>query len=264
MWPTATPDLQTRISTRMQRIRLVLPAYNEENSLPQLLARADEFYTESGLNMDVLVVNDGSTDSTLDIAKTYDGNVKVGVEDLQPNRGLAGAIRAGLTEGIRGLEPDDIVVTMDADDSHNPALIADMVRELQNGADLAIASRYRKGSKVIGLSKFREMTSIGAKWMFQIMAPMRGVRDYTCGFRAYKVELIEKALDYYGEDLIEQQGFACMAEILLRLNRFKPVIAEVPMILRYDQKGGASKMKVGRTIRQTFGLLWQYRFSGKF
>ncbi len=247
-----------------RKVRLVLPAYNEEKSLPQLLKRAETFAIHSGIDFDILVVNDGSSDNTLDAARTYTGPVKVHIVDLQPNRGLAGAIRAGLTEGIREMKDEDILVTMDADDSHDPSLIAAMAVEIEKGSDLVIASRYRKGARVVGLSKFREFTSQGAKWMFRGMAPMKGVRDYTCGFRAYRVTLLRKALEHFGDNLIRQRGFACMAEILLKLHRFRPVISEVPMILRYDQKAGVSKMRVGKTIRQTFGLLWQYRFSGEF
>jgi len=59
--------------------------------------------------------------------------------------------------------------------------------------------------------------------------------------------------------MIEEQGFSCTAEILLKLSKFNPIIHELPMILRYDRKIGASKMKVGKTISQTLALVRKYR-----
>ena len=248
----------------MIHVRVILPAYNEAESLPQLLDRIDRFYIHSGLNMDVLVVNDGSVDSTLEIARSFNGKVKVNALDLQPNRGLAGAMRAGLTAAVDGLSENDIVVALDADDSQNPFLISRMVTQITEGSDIVIASRYRNGARIKGLTRFREFTSIGAGALFRVFAPVRGVRDYTCGFRAYRSGLLRRAFEHYGDRFIEEQGFGCMAEILLKLSRFNPIIHELPMILRYDLKMGASKMNVMKTVRQTLKLLYRYRVSGKF
>jgi len=242
----------------LRKIRVVLPAYNEEESLPQLLKRLEKTFQEFNLNMEILVVNDGSTDNTLSIAKNFNGSVSVKVFDQQPNKGLAEAMRNGLSEGIKDLEGNDILVTMDADDSQNPFLINRMVHQIREGSDLVIASRYQHGAKIVGLTVWRRFLSWGAGLMFRVVVRLGGVKDYTCGFRAYKVVLLKKAMDYYGKRFIEQKGFGCMAEILLKLKRFHPIINEVPMILRYDQKIGESKMKVNRTIKQTFLLLFKF------
>lgn len=248
----------------MIRIRIVLPSYNEAESLPGLLSKVELLYRQSGLKLEVYVVNDGSKDNTLEVARNFKSTVPIHVVDLQPNRGLAGAMRAGLTEGVKGLDPHDIIVALDADDSQNPFLIPRMLQQICEGSDLVIASRYRPGARIKGLTRFREMTSIGAGLLFRVFAPVRGVRDFTCGFRAYRVSLLNQAFAYYGDKFIQQQGFGCMAEILLKLNRFNPVVHELPMILRYDLKIGASKMNVMRTVRQTLQLLVTYRTTGKF
>jgi dolichol-phosphate mannosyltransferase len=248
----------------MRKIKVVFPAYNEELSLPSLLRRLDSSFVESGLQMEALVVNDGSKDSTPDIVRQYKGNIKVNLLDLQPNRGLAGAIRAGLTEAVKGMHDDDIIVTLDADDSQNPYLIPRMVNQICEGSDIVIASRYQHGARIVGLTRFREFMSSGAGILFRIVAGLRGVKDYTCGFRAYRVGLLKQGLEYYQDRFVEQKGFGCMAEILLKLYRFEPVIHEVPMILRYDRKEGASKMNVGKTARQTLHLLYLYKTTNQF
>ncbi|MHC1708662.1 MAG: glycosyltransferase [Bacteroidales bacterium] len=241
----------------MQRIRLVLPAYNEELSLPPLLARVEAVRSQFNLNLELLIVNDGSRDGTLAFANDYAASHPwASVLDLQPNRGLAGAMREGLTKAVEDLDEQDVVVTMDADDSHNPGLIFRMITQIREGSDLVIASRYRPGSRILGLAPHRKLMSSVAGWLFRIFLPIKGVRDYTCGYRAYRVSLIRKALERYKDKFIEQQGFACMAEILIKMRVFHPVVHELPFILRYDLKQGVSKMNVWRTVLQTLLMIF--------
>ena len=135
-----------------------------------------------------------------------------------------------------------------------------MAQSANEGADVVIASRYRSGSRVVGLSLWRRFMSLGARILFQTVFPILGVRDYTCGYRAYRARLLRQAFALYGDRFIEHAGFQCMADILLKLSRFNPVFREVPMILRYDRKGGASKMQVGTTVVNTLELVLQRRF----
>jgi len=111
------------------------------------------------------------------------------------------------------------------------------------------------------LSPFRHLTSYGARMLFTLVFPIRGVRDYTSGFRAYRPAVLQQAFATHGDGLVTERGFSCMAEILVRLCRQKLKISEVPMVLRYDQKGGASKMKVGKTILTTLKLMARMRAS---
>jgi dolichol-phosphate mannosyltransferase len=240
-----------------QKIKLVLPAYNEQESLGSLLQKVIAVKNNFNLPLTVLVVNDGSKDNTLSIAKSFGPDVEA--LDLQPNRGLAGALREGLKFALADMSDQDILITMDADDSHNPGLIFRMITQIWEGSDIVIASRYRNGSRIVGLSAFREFLSSFARYLFAIFRPIRGVRDYTCGYRAYKTVILKKAYDHYKDRFIEQQGFGCMAEILLKLKTFKPIVHELPFILRYDQKRGASKMNVWKTVKQTLGLIFSVK-----
>ena len=146
---------------------------------------------------------------------------------------------------------------MDSDDTHPPDVIPGMVEKIRAGADLVIASRYQPGSRQIGVPLFRLMLSFGARWLFRWKLGIRGVRDYTCGFRAYRASLIRMGLEKYGDDIITREGFACTDELLVKLAHFEPVIAEVPFILRYDQKHGRSKIQLFKTIRETLKMLWR-------
>ena len=244
-----------------RNIYIILPAYNEEQSLPKLLDRINFIFFDSGLNLKVLVVNDGSTDNTLDVVNQSIEKLEVPIEiiDLQPNRGLAGAIKEGLFEGVNRCESDeDIIIVMDADNTHTPGLLMRMVRMITEGHDIVIASRYKSGARVVGLSRFRKMLSFGASILFRTLVGIEGVKDYTCGYRAYRSKILRQAFDQYKDKFIQQSGFGCMIEILLRVKKFDPIMGEVPLVLRYDYKEGESKMKIWKTTSQTLSLLKEH------
>jgi dolichol-phosphate mannosyltransferase len=156
----------------------------------------------------------------------------------------------------------DVLFVMDCDDTHHPAQFPDMLAALDSGHDIVIASRYRHGSRVAGVAVHRQLLSLGAAALFKLLHWCRGVRDYTCGFRAYRVGLLQRARQRYGERLVEERGFACMVELLLKLNRVGANMCEVPIDLRYDLKQSASKMDVGGNTLRLLGKLVAWRMHG--
>jgi dolichol-phosphate mannosyltransferase len=164
-------------------------------------------------------------------------------------------VRDGLIHAAGLAQAGDMVVVLDADDTHPPSRILAMQRKLEQGYDVVIASRFRLGSRVVGVSWSRRLYSWGASWLFQLFYPIHGVRDFTCGYRAYRAEALQKALACYGPALVDRDGFECMVDTLLKLRRLKLRFTEVPFILRYDRKVGATKMDVKRTILDTLLLM---------
>lgn len=227
--------------------------------MPPLLTRINEAYHLFGWDASVLVINDGSRDNTLEVARNFKADIKIDVVDIQPNSGLANAINVGLRKAIVGLKDTDIVVTLDADDSQNPFLIQRMIQQIAEGSDLVIASRYQPGARIKGLKRSRKFFSWAAGSLFRVLVGFEGIKDYTCGFRAYKVEMLRKTINVYGDKFITQKGFGCMVEVLLKVAGQSATMNEVPMILRYDLKQGASKMNVKKTMKQTLKLLMDYK-----
>jgi dolichol-phosphate mannosyltransferase len=237
-------------------ITVMLPAYNEEKSLPQLLQRFAAFgQAYHNEPYQVIVVNDGSNDATATIATDFATRMPLRLINHDGNKGLGTAMKTGLSAAAQVTGPGDCVVTMDADNTHDPSLIPAMRAELNKGYDIVIASRYQVGGQEVGLSLPRHIFSKGASTLLHLFFPIRGARDYTCGYRMYSGALLQKAVATYGDKLVEEQGFTCMAEILIKLARLDAKVSEVPLVLRYDMKEGASKMKVGRTIRRYFVLI---------
>ena len=152
-------------------------------------------------------------------------------------------------------DKDDIAVVLDSDNTHNPEHIYQMANKIRDGFNVAIASRYLKDSRIVGVTSFRQFLSIVASWMMRILFPIKGVRDYTCGYRAYSLECLRNAYEKFGDRLIEEKGFACMAELLIKLRSLRVLAVEVPLILRYDQKEGESKMEIIKTIKRTILML---------
>jgi dolichol-phosphate mannosyltransferase len=124
---------------------------------------------------------------------------------------------------------------------------------------VVIASRYVKGGDEVGLTPLRKVLSRGASTLLTLTVPVRGARDYTCGFRVYRAATLRRAAAQWGDHLIEESGFTCMAEVLLKLGRGGARVLEWPLILRYDFKEGASKMKIMRTITRYFAMAWRVR-----
>lgn len=243
-------------------IIVVLPAFNEDKALVPLMDKLCRVFKEHSLEGRVIIVNDGSTDATSQIAKNIH-TLPVQLVEHETNKGLSEAIKTGLLAAVEGAQDHDTIITMDADNTHSPGLIMRMTLLVEEGNDIVIASRYVPGARVIGLSKKRELCSILASWLFRLLFPMPNVKDYTCGYRAYRASLLKDAFRHWKEDLIDTPGFSSMVGLLLRLRDLNAIAMEVPLILRYDVKPGSSKMNVSDTIKQTLVLIWRRLLEAK-
>lgn len=262
--PEGAADRPGAHSAPWQRVRrkviVVLPAYNEQENLGTLLQRIDGVMWEEGTDYEVVLVDDGSRDATVAVAREHADHIPIRIEQHAVNQGLGATIRDGLHVAAERCADEDIVVAMDADNTHTPGLIRSMVRLVIEGNDVVIASRYREGAYVRGVPLYRRLLSYWASLLFRVVFPIHGVRDYTCGYRAYRGSVLKAAFGRYGDQFVSEGGFQCMVDILLKLRQMDVIFREVPLILRYDLKGGASKMQVGATIWQTLGLMLRRRF----
>ena len=240
---------------RLEPLVVMLPAYNEERSLPALLER----YAALGLDLRMIVVDDGSTDRTVERIEPFRHALDIEVVRHPANRGLGRAMYTGIKRAAEIAGAGGLIVSMDADNSHLPAHIPGMIRQIEAGADVSIASRYRRGSKVVGVPLHRLVLSWGTLAAMKLLVPVRGVRDYSCGYRVYSGALIRRAIDAYGDGFITVDGFQVQLEILLKLSRLGARFTEYPMELRYDQKLSASKIRIARTIRNYVRLIADVR-----
>lgn len=249
-------------SIEVGKVFVVLPAYNEEGGLPDLLAAIEQVFAINGRDYHIIVVDDASTDSTAEIAREAAADLPLTLVQHKTNQNLPGALRTGFETAIKFAEAHDIVITMDGDNTHPPAIMNLLLQKIAEGYDVMIASRFQPGSRVCGVPSSRVLTAFGARMLFKVIMPIPAVRDYTCGYRAYRVNVLRDSMAHYGDQWVSEKGFSCMVDVLLKMRRFNYVMGEVPMLLRYDQKEGDSKMKVFKTIAQTLKLLLKRRFGG--
>jgi dolichol-phosphate mannosyltransferase len=245
-----------------RKVYVVLPAYNEEPNIGKLLGSIDEAMCEAELSYQVILVDDGSSDKTGIIAHERSVHMPIIIKEHKTNLGLGTTIRDGLYAAVELAADRDIIVTMDADDTHAPGLILRMVRMISEGHDVVIASRYQPGSRTIGVPLLRRFLSYAGSLLFRMLFPISGVSDFTCGYRAYRAAVIKEAIAEYGERFMDQDGFQCMVDILLKLRKMNFIFGEVPIVLRYDFKEGESKMQLSRTSRKTLQLIFKRRFGG--
>ncbi len=241
-------------------VYVCLPCYNEEKSLPPLLDHFSDLIGKESASFTLITVNDGSVDGTQSVLEDHATRLPIRIICHNGNRGLGPAILSGFQEALALAESDDdMVVCMDADDTHSPSYIPEMLDRIRAGADMVIASRYQPGSRQQGVPPFRRFLSAVARRLFSWFLPVPGVRDYTCGYRAYRVGLLRQAMAVFGDRLIERRGFACTDEILIKLSSLTERIEEIPFVLRYDLKGGQSALPLFTTALATLKLIYHGR-----
>jgi dolichol-phosphate mannosyltransferase len=242
-------------------IYFILPAYNEEKNIKILLNDIYNFYKKKKIPFHVVVINDGSSDETYKnikkIKKKFD---KLTLLNNKKNMGLGMTLKTGFNHTLKISKPNDIIVTMDSDNSHTPKNSYLLIKKVNEGYDVIIASRYSKLSKTYGLSYLRKILSFTSCVIFKILFPIKNVNDYTCGFRAFRINKVKNIM--LKKNFFTEKGFSISADILLKLklSETKLSFAEVPLTLRYDLKQGKSKMKIIRTIIQTLKLIILRRF----
>ncbi len=225
---------------------VVIPTYNEKENISNILNAI------FGLNENfhVLVIDDGSPDGTAQIVKDLQSKFsgQLFLEERKGKLGLGTAYIRGFKWAIdKGYQ---FIFEMDADFSHNPADLSRLFNACKNdGADLAIGSRYVKGGGFVNWPRNRILLSRGASLYTRIITWMP-VKDPTAGFVCYKKEVLETI----NLDEILFVGYAFQIEMKFAAWKLHFKIKEVPIIFR-DRIVGASKMNKGIVKEGVFGVL---------
>jgi len=235
--------------TRSAKIFAVIPAYNEEDGLPPLLDALKALFARHQRDYLLFVVNDGSRDRTLERAQEYAKHMPIEIVNHPTNLNVGAVFRDGITAAAKVAKPTDVIVTLEGDNTNDPSIVVQMVDKLlTEQLDVVVASRYRKGGKFIGFPLKRRILSNGINTIMRVVYPVHGVSDFSIFFRAYRAGLLQQALAHYGDTFIECPGFVSNAEMLVKCRRFNIKAGEVPLLYKYDQKKGGSKMKIKKTI----------------
>jgi len=254
-------------------IWIVLPAYNEEQALPKLLPKLDEALRRHHQDYRIVVVDDGSSDATPEILGRFAASLPLDVVTHPINRGLGETERDGFEFVATHGAPDDVIVRVEGDDTHDPEYIFVLLEKLASGYDVVNTSRFQKGGAQLGVNAYRAFISRCANLFMKTMFPIPGLRDFSCGFRAYRARVIIDAIRIFGDDFVQLRGmgFTSTLEMVVKLHLLGCRFAEVPFVLRYDLKESHSKM-VGSITTLGYLLMaflnhwpfggWRHRYSG--
>jgi glycosyltransferase involved in cell wall biosynthesis len=235
-------------------VTVVVPTYNEVGNIERLCREVRLACPEA----DLLIVDDASPDGTADVAESLDESVgHITVMRRSGKAGLGAAYRAGLRAAIDG--GADICVQMDADLSHDPAVLPALIANAEHGADLTIGSRYVPGGLTENWPRRRRMLS---RWGNRYAAGVLGlaVNDATAGYRAYRTDALER-MEF---DTVTAEGYGFQVEMTYRLVRIGGKVVEFPITFR-DRTAGESKMS-GGIIREALMIvikLWVNDFDGR-
>ncbi|MFC2061898.1 glycosyltransferase [Elusimicrobiota bacterium] len=246
------PDIQPYIY-------ILLPAYNEERSLESLIPKIDGSIRSE---YKIILVDDGSYDNTAGLCKELSEEYPIEYLKHDENQGLGSALGTGLRHIADQPVDNGVVVIMDADDTHDPGLIENMLKEIRY-SDIIIGSRFIDGANVVGVSRLRRLLTYMAGMLLPVIFKLNGVKDYTSGYRMYDLKLIRKYIDYNKELPVTEKGFAATAELLIKLGLFGAALKEVPMVLRYDLKKSRSELDIMNTIYRYICMILGLKFDYK-
>lgn len=223
------------------KIVVVIPTYNEAKNIGRLIdALSVEFKNIPNHEMHILVVEGNSPDGTAQIVR--DKAVEFPFVHLlmeEKKAGLGAAYVYGFRHAMNDLKAD-VVVEMDADFQHDPKELPTLIKEIDNGYDYVIGSRYIKGGSIPedwGL--MRKLFSIFGNLTSKIILGIRGVNDFTTG---YKVSRVKGFVDTIDLDNILSKGFAYKMDLLYKMHKAGAKIKEVPIQFQTRNEGD-SKME---------------------
>jgi dolichol-phosphate mannosyltransferase len=221
---------------------IAIPTYNELENIGSLLAILRQLYPAAH----ILVVDDNSPDGTGDaVAALAAADPGIHLMRRQAKRGIGSAYRAAFAWAVQ--EGYGLVVAMDADGSHDPAQVSQLV-DVSSVADVVVGSRYIPGGRIENWPLSRRALSWGGNALARLFVGSQ-VHDWTSGFKCYRREVLE-SLRF---DRISSEGYAFQIEILFHCHRGGFKLREVP-IRFVDRRLGRTKMSRGEVYRAVFTL----------
>lgn len=227
------------------RVLVIVPTYNEIDNIARAIAEVGRALPDAG----ILVIDDGSPDGTADKVE----DLRATVADLhilrrQTKSGLGSAYRTGFAWGLeRGY---DVMVEMDADLSHDPGALPELVAPIADGHEVSIGSRYVPGGSIPKWKFHRYVLSKGGNVYASAVLGLK-VADSTAGYRAYAATVLSRI----ALDKVKAEGYGFQIEMTYRARQAGASIVEVP-IRFVDRELGESKMSSAIVVEALGLVTW--------
>jgi len=227
------------------KLYFLIPVYNESVNLDLLaenllrsLPEEKKFY---------LFVDDASSDDTVSKIKTLFQSGSYHIITKDRNRGPGDSFNLGFEWILKESDnEDDIIITMEADNTSDVGLLPRMVNILALDYDLVLASVYAQGGGFEKSSFIRKLISFSANIFLRFVFNIK-IQTLSSFYRVYRLSLIRRIKQNFNT-IISEKGFVCMFEILLKAVRLNAAIVEIPMVLKSLNRKDRSKMKVLKTM----------------
>ncbi len=231
----------------MARSLVIVPTYNERENLPSIVAAVHEHLGEA----DLLIVDDNSPDGTGALADQIAAkDPRVHVLHRPGKQGLGTAYVAGFKWALA--RPYEFIFEMDCDFSHDPKYLPLLLAAVEQGADVALGSRYVEGGGTVNWGPLRKVISRGGSLFARTILGVR-VLDLTGGFKCFRRHVLE-AIDL---DSVAAQGYGFQIEMTFRAIRRGFRVEEVPIVF-VDRRVGQSKMSK-KIFLEALTLVWRLR-----
>ena len=220
------------------KVYLVIATYNEKENISQLLK---EILALAIPDLKIIVVDDNSPDGTAEIVRRDFIDKPVQLIVRTTKRGYGSAHLAGFKEALS--QGAKIIISMDADFSHQPSVILEMIKQIAAGYEVVIGSRRVAGGKVVGWGITRKLASQTAMTITRLILGIR-TKDVTTGFRAYQAAVLPQL----NLETIKSNGYSFLEELIYRCEKKNLKIKEVPIIFN-DRRLGKSKFSIKEIIK---------------
>ncbi|XP_062897541.1 dolichol-phosphate mannosyltransferase subunit 1 isoform X1 [Mobula hypostoma] len=232
---------------RGDKYSVLLPTYNERDNLPLIVWLLVRYFDESGFDYEIIIIDDGSPDGTLEAAKQLEqiyGSDKILLRPRETKLGLGTAYIHGIQHAN-----GNFVFIMDADLSHHPKFIPEFIKKQKEGNyDVVSGTRYIGNGGVFGWDLRRKLISRGANFITQVLL-RPGASDLTGSFRLYRKEVLQKLVEK-----CVSKGYVFQMEMIIRARQLNYSIGEVPITF-VDRVYGESKLGGNEIVSFLKGLL---------
>lgn len=241
-------------------IYFLIPVFNEELNIPNLFTELSALSLQEELFF--VFSDDGSSDQTKNLIQQHFAQMPFVILGDGINRGPGAAFNTGFEWILSSSKnPNDRVVTLEADCTSDLSILPVMLMLNQMQYDLVLASVYAQGGGFDQTSFYRKLTSAVANFIFRFLFNVQ-VLTLSSFYRVYSLSILRK-IKAARPSVITETGFICMLEILVNAIQQQAKVIEVPMKLHSNKRRGQSKMKVLKTMFQYFSFLLKNQWASR-
>jgi len=246
-------------------IKVIFCALDEAQNLEKLIPTLINKLNSLQENFEIIACIDGSTDGSLQILQNFQKLHPLKILPLKNERGLGLAYKRLFLEVLKNSADDDLLISLDADNTHDPEQISEMLSCLKSGAlDLVIASRFCNKSIMEDFPPHRKFISKATAFLLQNLFAVKKIsgeklQDFTSGYRIYRIKKLKDLFLLKKDQFIAEPEFTYTCELIIKLARLNSRIDEIPISYDYGKKIGKSKLRILRNFWRLIIMLINLR-----